>query len=99
MAFSKLKTLIRKATARTCDQLRAAVGHVCDLFSDEECHNYFKAAGYEADSAQNALIVASEIPYRQGCRVYRCRSPKRYRKYTWPPAAGFFTSAPSPCAK
>ncbi len=49
MAFSKLKSLIRKAAARTYDQLWAAVGHVCDLFSDEECYNYFKAAGYEAD--------------------------------------------------
>lgn len=49
MAFSKLKALIRKAAARTYDQLWAAVGHVCDLFSDEECYNYFKAAGYGAD--------------------------------------------------
>ena len=31
MAFSKLKTLIRKAAARTYDELWAAVGHVCDL--------------------------------------------------------------------
>ena len=30
MAFAKLKTLIRKAAARTCDQLWQAVGHVCD---------------------------------------------------------------------
>ena len=49
MAFSKLKALIRKAAARTYDQLWAAVGQVCDLFSDEERYNYFKAAGYEAD--------------------------------------------------
>ena len=49
MAFSKLKTLVRKATARTYDQLWAAVGHVCDLFSDEECYNSFKAAGHEAN--------------------------------------------------
>lgn len=35
MAFSKLKSLIRKAAARTYDQLWAAVGHVCDLFTDE----------------------------------------------------------------
>jgi transposase len=49
MAFSNLKTLIRKAAARTYDELRAAVGHVCDLFSDEECYNYFKAAEYEAN--------------------------------------------------
>ncbi len=49
MAFSKLKTLIRKAAARTYDQLWQAVGQVCNLFSDEECYNFFKAAGYEAD--------------------------------------------------
>lgn len=49
MAFSKLKALIRKAAGRTYDQLWAAVGQICDLFSYEECYNYFKAAGYEAD--------------------------------------------------
>lgn len=49
MAFSKLKALIRKAAARTYDQLWQAVGHICDLFSDEECYNFFKAAGYGTD--------------------------------------------------
>ena len=47
MAFAKLKTLIRKAAARTYDQLWKAIGHVCDLFIEEECYNFFKAAGYE----------------------------------------------------
>jgi transposase len=49
MAFAKLKTLIRRAAARTYDQLWQAVGHVCNLFTKEECYNFFKAAGYEAD--------------------------------------------------
>ncbi len=49
MAFAKLKTLIRKAAARSYDALWQAVGAVCGLFSDEECYNYFKAAGYETD--------------------------------------------------
>jgi transposase len=49
MAFSKLKALIRKAAARTYDELWAAVGRVCDLFTEEECFNYFKAAGYRTD--------------------------------------------------
>ncbi len=49
MAFSKLKALIRKAAARTYDELWRAVGQVCTLFSDNECHNFFKAAGYEDD--------------------------------------------------
>jgi len=49
MAFSKLKALIRKAAARTYDALWTAVGHVCNLFSGEECFNVFKAAGYGID--------------------------------------------------
>ena len=49
MAFSKLKALIRKAAARTYEDLWQAVGRVCDLFSDEECYNFFRAAGYEAN--------------------------------------------------
>lgn len=47
MAFARLKTLIRKVAARTYDELWKAVGRACDLFSQEECYNYFKAAGYE----------------------------------------------------
>ena len=45
MAFAKLKALIRRAAARPYDALWQAVGHVCDLFTEEECHNLFKAAG------------------------------------------------------
>ena len=49
MAFVKLKALIRRAAARTCDALWQAVGHVCEPFSADECDNFFKAAGYETD--------------------------------------------------
>jgi transposase len=49
MAFAKLKALIRKAAARTYDELWRAAGDVCDLFTEEECLNFFNAAGYEAD--------------------------------------------------
>ena len=51
MALAKLKALIRKAAARSYDALWQAVGanFFCELFSDEECYNYFKAAGYEAN--------------------------------------------------
>ncbi|MGQ0566495.1 MAG: IS630 family transposase [Gemmobacter sp.] len=51
MAFAKLKALLRKAAARTYDDLWKAVGHVCDLFTEDECLNYFIAAGYEPDWA------------------------------------------------
>lgn len=49
MAFSKLKALLRKTAARTYDELWQAVGRACDLFSNEECYNFFKAAGYGTD--------------------------------------------------
>ena len=49
MAFAKLKALTRNAAARTYDDLWRAVGEVCDLFTEEECQNFFNAAGYEAN--------------------------------------------------
>lgn len=48
MAFSKLKTLVRKAAARTYETLWRTVGQVCDLFTERECRNFFEAAGYGA---------------------------------------------------
>jgi transposase len=49
MAFAKLKAHLRKAKARTIDDLWRAVGSICDLYSPHECCNYLKAAGYVAD--------------------------------------------------
>ena len=49
MAFAKLKALLRKAAARTYQDLWKAVGHVYDLFTEDECCNFFKATGYETD--------------------------------------------------
>ena len=46
MAFAKLKTLIRKAAARTCQAQWKLVGEVRDLFPAMQCRNYFIAAGY-----------------------------------------------------
>lgn len=60
MAFAKLKTLLRKAAARTYDQLWRAVGHVCDPFTDEACHSFFKAAGYKSNQTRYALARAIE---------------------------------------
>ena len=49
IAFAKLKTLIRKAAARTYDQLWKAVGQVCNLCTEVECYHFFKAAGCRTD--------------------------------------------------
>jgi transposase len=48
MAFSKLKAHLRKAAARTFDDLINSVGAICGLFTAAECWNFFKAANYVA---------------------------------------------------
>jgi hypothetical protein len=55
MAFSKLKALIRKTATRTYDRLWQAVGNLCDLFTDGQGYNFFKAAGYKPDQTRYAL--------------------------------------------
>lgn len=45
-AYAKLKALLRKIGARTYAQLVSALGHVCGLFTPDECKNFFENAGY-----------------------------------------------------
>jgi transposase len=49
MAFAKLKAHLRKAQARSIDDLWKAVGSICDLYTPEECWNYLKHQGYVVD--------------------------------------------------
>jgi transposase len=46
MAFSKLKSWLRKTAARNIDDLWKAIGNICALFTPDECSNYFTDAGY-----------------------------------------------------
>nr|WP_297767652.1 IS630 family transposase [uncultured Roseovarius sp.] len=46
MVFSKLKAHLRRIGARTFTDIFSALAEICDLYSPEECWNYFKAAGY-----------------------------------------------------
>lgn len=46
MAFAKLKAHLRAGAHRTIDALWRAIGSICDLYSPDECRNYFKAAEY-----------------------------------------------------
>jgi transposase len=48
-AFAKLKALLRKAAARTPDELWEAIRAALPTFSPTECANYFTAAGYEPE--------------------------------------------------
>jgi len=49
MAFSKLKALLRKAAARTVDDLWDAIAQAIDAFTPLECWNFFAAAGYDQE--------------------------------------------------
>jgi transposase len=44
--FAKLKALLRKAAARTRDQLRSTIGHLLDACPTTECANYLRHCSY-----------------------------------------------------
>ena len=48
-AFAKLKAHLRKAAARTIEDLWDAIRDALPMFSLAECGNYFTAAGYEPE--------------------------------------------------
>jgi len=45
--FAKLKHLLRKAMARTFDDITAAISQLLDSFTARECANYFANSGYQ----------------------------------------------------
>jgi transposase len=44
--FAKLKALLRKAAARTRDQLWSTIGHLLESLPPHECANYLAHSGY-----------------------------------------------------
>jgi transposase len=44
--FAKLKTLLRKAAARTKDQLWSTIGRLLEAYTRAECTNYLNHCGY-----------------------------------------------------
>ena len=46
-AFSKFKAFLKKVAARTVDGLQQQIGKALDAFSETECENYFRHAGYK----------------------------------------------------
>ena len=74
MAFSKLKAHLRKAAARTFDDLWKAIGDICGLFEPEECWNYLNAAGYASDALEYVRL-ADRCHF--GCLVRSTQSQRR----------------------
>ena len=48
LAFSKLKTMLRKSAERTVERLWDRIGQLSDQYTPEECRNYFRHCGYTA---------------------------------------------------
>jgi transposase len=48
-AFSKLKSCLRKAAARTVEDLWRVIAEAIDTFKPGECQNYFATCGYDCD--------------------------------------------------
>jgi transposase len=46
LAWSKVKTLLRKAAARTVDALHAALGPALDAITAQDAQGFFRHAGY-----------------------------------------------------
>ncbi len=46
MVFAKLKSLLRDKALRTMDELWSTLGPISDTFSQTECRNYLRHAGY-----------------------------------------------------
>jgi transposase len=49
MAFSKFKAFLKRAAARTINDLWDAIASALDTFTPTECRNFFTAAGYEPE--------------------------------------------------
>ena len=49
MAFSKIKALLKKAAARTLQDLWDAIAQAIDAVTPEEARNYFTATGYDPE--------------------------------------------------
>jgi transposase len=49
MAFSKLKAFLRKAAARTKQELDAVIADAIERYPADQCVNYFSACGYDLE--------------------------------------------------
>jgi transposase len=72
-AFAKMKTLLRKADARTIDDTWRQIGALLDRFTAAECANYFTNAGY-ASALTKSRSKAPPVAARR--RQAPCRRPR-----------------------
>lgn len=56
MAFSKLKAHMKRLALRTVDELWKGVGKILELFSKQECANYFTESGYGSNQNKPEML-------------------------------------------
>ncbi len=88
-AFAKQKAMLRKAAARTLDELWQAIRDALSQFTPAECANYIIAAGWSAEEKARILADSfapgakvSEVALRHGVNrgllwTWRCQARKR----------------------
>ena len=67
-AYSKLKAFLRKIAERTVAGLLIELDACADIFTPEECVNYFGACGYDTGSSESALGRLKPDPHPKGVR-------------------------------
>ena len=55
IAFSKIKALLKKAAARTLNDLWDAIRDAINAVTPSDCRSYFSATAYEPERSENAL--------------------------------------------
>ena len=76
--FAKLKTLLRKADARSIEATWRQIGALLDGFTPKECANYLANAGYA--SAYNDRALGRAPACREPSAAARCR-PKHLPRH------------------
>jgi transposase len=66
--LAKLKALLRKAAARTKDELWSAIGRLLATVPPAECANYLSHCGYGATKGENASTLDAEGPEGSAAR-------------------------------
>ena len=96
-----MRTVLRKAKLRTVEELWKKLGKLCDIFTPEECQNYFKHAGYYGNTklqtnASYALGMRSSISELERLHYFQAIPVSEYVNMTrdefWEKICAYFNA-------
>jgi transposase len=71
-AFAKLKSMLRKAGARTVSDLWITIGEAVRAFSPDECRDHFRLCSYVRSVRICSSLHAKSAPPRRSAGMPRC---------------------------